>query len=132
MSHSDPIADMIARIKNALMRGKKTVLSPDSKVRTWILDVLHKEGFIVGYERVLGSSGHYQLRIDLKYSEYKPVIQEIIRISKPGKRVYKGARDIPPVMNNLGISIVSTSRGVMTDREARTHGVGGEILCTVF
>ena len=133
MAHSDPIADMLARIRNALMRGKSEVTSPSSKVRRWILDVLKDEGFIIGYElRSNASSGHPELQISLKYDDGLPVIREIDRVSKPGKRVYAPSQEIPLVKNGLGISIVSTSKGVMADKNAREQNVGGEILCTVF
>jgi len=132
MSHSDPIADMLTRIRNSLLRGKHSVIIPASNIRTWILDVLQKEGFIIGYENTTDNKGHNQINVSLKYDNGLSVIREIVRISKPGKRVYSTASEIEYVRNGLGISIISTSKGVMTDRNAREQNVGGEILCTVF
>lgn len=132
MSHSDPIADMLTRIRNSVMRGKSVVETPSSKLRCWILDVLKDEGFIIGYEKTKNVNGHSELLINLKYVDETPVIREITRISKPGKRVYSNSTSIPLVHNGLGVSIISTSKGVMTDKNARSQNVGGEILCTVF
>ena len=114
------------------MRGKATVESPASKLRAWVLDVLADEGYIRGYEKVDGKDGHPALRIELKYHEGTPVIREVKRVSKPGRRVYMGAKDIPEVRQGLGVSIVSTPKGVMSDQAARSANVGGEVLCTVF
>jgi small subunit ribosomal protein S8 len=122
---------MLTRIRNAQMRGKSTVRTPASKLRAWVLDVLADEGYIRGYEKVEDSQ-HPELEISLKYYEGIPVIRDLKRISKPGRRVYVGIKDVPSVRQGLGVSIVSTSRGVMSDANARTANVGGEVLCTVF
>lgn len=129
---NDPIADMLTRIRNSQMRGKSTVETPASKLRAWVLDVLADEGYIRGYEKITGKDGHPALEISLKYYEGTPVIRELKRISTPGRRVYRGANDIPSVRNGLGVSIVSTPKGVMSDAAARSANVGGEVLCTVF
>ncbi len=129
---NDPIGDMLTRIRNAQSRGKNEVLTPASKLRAWVLDVLKDEGYIRGYEQVTGANGHPELRIELKYFEGTPVIREIKRVSKPGRRVYMGVKDLPQVRQGLGVSIVSTPRGVMSDAHARAANVGGEVLCTVF
>ena len=129
---TDPIADMLTRIRNAQMRGKSTVMTPASKLRAWVLDVLADEGYIRGYEKATGADGHPAIEISLKYYDGTPVIREIKRVSKPGRRVYMGAKDIPTVRQGLGVSIVSTSKGVMSDASARSAHVGGEVLCTVF
>ena len=129
---NDPIADMLTRIRNAQMRGKSTVRSPASKMRERILDVLAAEGYIRGHERVTAANGHEDIEISLKYYEGTPVIHEMKRVSKPGRRVYMGVRDIPQVRQGLGVSIVSTPKGVMSDAVARSNNVGGEVLCTVF
>ncbi len=131
MSMNDPLGDMLTRIRNAQMRGKSTVRTPSSKLRAWVLDVLKDEGYIRGYEAVT-ADGHAELEISLKYFEGTPVIRELKRVSKPGRRVYASVRDIPSVRNGLGVSIVSTPKGVMSDAAARTANVGGEVLCTVF
>ena len=129
---NDPLGDMLTRIRNAQMRGKSTVRSPNSKLRAWVLDVLQAEGYIRGYEEVTTEAGHNELEISLKYFEGQPVIRELARVSKPGRRVYAGAREIPQVRQGLGVSIVSTPKGVMSDAAARNANVGGEVLCTVF
>ncbi|MGV6849887.1 MAG: 30S ribosomal protein S8 [Marinibacterium sp.] len=129
---NDPVGDMLTRIRNAQMRGKSTVLTPASKLRGWVLDVLKDEGYIRGYEKVTGENGHPAIEISLKYFEGTPVIRELKRVSKPGRRVYLGVKDIPSVRQGLGVSIVSTPRGVMSDANARATNVGGEVLCTVF
>ncbi|MFY9211769.1 MAG: 30S ribosomal protein S8 [Aestuariivita sp.] len=129
---NDPIGDMLTRIRNAQMRGKSTVITPASKLRGWVLDVLADEGYIRGYEATTGKDGHPAIEISLKYYEGTPVIREIKRVSKPGRRVYMGVKDIPTVRQGLGVSIVSTPRGVMSDASARAANVGGEVLCTVF
>jgi small subunit ribosomal protein S8 len=129
---TDPIADMLTRIRNAQMRGKSTVMTPASKLRAWVLDVLADEGYIRGYEKATGADGHPAIEISLKYYDGTPVIREIKRVSTPGRRVYMGANDIPTVRQGLGVSIVSTSKGVMSDASARSAHVGGEVLCTVF
>ena len=129
---NDPIADMLTRISNSQMRGKSTVMTPASKLRAWVLDVLADEGYIRGYEKTTGADGHPALEISLKYYEGIPVIRELKRVSKPGRRVYMSANDIPEVRQGLGVSIVSTSKGVLSDAAARNAKVGGEVLCTVF
>ncbi len=129
---TDPLGDMLTRIRNAQMRGKSTVRTPASKIRAWVLDVLADEGYIRGYERAENGLGHPELEISLKYYEGTPVIREMKRVSKPGRRVYMAARDLPAPRQGLGVSIVSTSKGVMSDASARQANVGGEVLCTVF
>ena len=129
---NDPIGDMLTRIRNAAMRGKSTVMCPGSKLRAWVLDVLADEGYIRGYENVTGKDGHPALEISLKYFEGAPAIREMKRVSKPGRRVYASVNDIPSVRQGLGVSIVSTPKGVMSDASARAANVGGEVLCTVF
>ena len=129
---NDPLGDMLTRIRNAQMRGKSTTLTPASKLRAWVLDVLQDEGYIRGYENTTDAKGHPAIEISLKYYEGEPVIRELKRVSKPGRRVYLGSNDIPQVRQGLGVSIVSTSKGVMTDASARSANVGGEVLCTVF
>lgn len=131
MNINDPLGDMLTRIRNAQMRGRSTVTSPASKLRARVLDVLMEEGYIRGFTEV-EKDGFKELEIELKYYEGDPVIQEVARVSKPGRRVYSSAQDIPLIRNGLGISILSTSRGVMSDHAARTANVGGEILCRVF
>ena len=128
----DPIGDMLTRIRNAQMRGKSTVSTPASKLRGWVLDVLTAEGYIRGYEAGTDDRGHPTLEISLKYYEGTPVIRELKRVSKPGRRVYMGVKDIPSVRQGLGLSIVSTPKGVMSDANARAANVGGEVLCTIF
>lgn len=132
MSMNDPLGDMLTRIRNAQMRGKSTVRTPASKLRAWVLDVLKDEGYIRGYEKATSAAGHPELEISLKYFEGTPVIREIKRVSKPGRRVYSGSKELPSVRQGLGVSIVSTPKGVMSDAAARTANVGGEVLCTVF
>lgn len=129
---NDPLGDMLTRIRNAQMRGKSTVRTPASKLRAWVLDVLADEGYIRGYERATTDNGQGELIISLKYFEGTPVIRDLKRVSKPGRRVYMGVKDIPSVRNGLGVSIVSTPKGVMSDAAARSANVGGEVLCTVF
>lgn len=129
---NDPIGDMLTRIRNSQMRGKSTVTTPASKLRARVLDVLLEEGYIRGYETVTGENGHPAIEISLKYFDGAPVIREMKRVSKPGRRVYMGVNDIPAVRQGLGVSIVSTSKGVMSDASARNHNVGGEVLCTIF
>jgi small subunit ribosomal protein S8 len=130
MSMSDPIADMLTRIRNAQGVQKSEVVMPSSKVKTAIAKVLADEGYIDSFE-VVANDGKPQLHIGLKYYAGRPVIERLERVSRPGLRIYRGTKDIPPVMNGLGVAIVSTSRGVMTDRRARSQGVGGEVLCYV-
>jgi len=129
---NDPLGDMLTRIRNSQMRGKSTVITPASKLRGWVLDVLLAEGYIRGYENTTGKDGHPAIEISLKYYEGTPVIREIKRVSTPGRRVYMGVKDLPSVRQGLGVSIVSTPRGVMSDAAARSANVGGEVLCTVF
>jgi len=129
---NDPIGDMLTRIRNAQMRHKSTVKTPASKLRAWVLDVLADEGYIRGYEATTDELGHPQLEISLKYFDGAPVIRELKRVSKPGRRVYMSVKDVPSVRQGLGVSIVSTSKGVMSDAAARSANVGGEVLCTVF
>ncbi|HVG04151.1 MAG TPA: 30S ribosomal protein S8 [Burkholderiaceae bacterium] len=136
MSMSDPIADMLTRIRNAQGVEKVDVTMPASKLKVAIAEVLKDEGYIDGFEVVNGdaagkSTSKPELRIGLKYYAGRPVIERLERVSRPGLRIYKGRGDIPQVMNGLGVAIVSTSRGVMTDRKARTEGVGGEVICYV-
>ncbi|WP_147126900.1 30S ribosomal protein S8 [Shimia ponticola] len=129
---NDPIGDMLTRIRNAQMRGKSTVMSPASKARKRVLEVLADEGYIRGFEDATGKDGHPAIEISLKYFDGAPVIKELKRVSKPGRRVYLGVGDLPQVRQGLGVAIVSTSKGVMTDANARSNSVGGEVLCTVF
>ncbi|CAG1012392.1 30S ribosomal protein S8 [Burkholderiales bacterium] len=130
MSMSDPIADMLTRIRNAQMANKVTVAMPSSRLKVAIAQVLKDEGYIDGL-KVAGDEKKPQLELALRYYAGRPVIEKIERISKPGLRIYKSKEDLPRVMNGLGVAIVSTSRGVMTDRKARASGVGGEVLCIV-
>lgn len=132
MSVNDPLGDMLTRIRNAQMRQKSKVRTPASKLRGWVLDVLAGEGYIRGYAPVEGDPAKPEFEIELKYFDGQPVIREVKRVSTPGRRVYMSARDLPSVRNGLGVSIVSTSRGVMSDARARSENVGGEVLCTVF
>jgi len=129
---NDPIGDMLTRIRNAGMRGKSSVMCPASKMRVRVLDVLIDEGYIRGFEQSTGADGHPAIEISLKYFEGAPAIREMKRVSKPGRRVYMGVKDIPTVRQGLGVSIVSTSKGVMSDASARSQNIGGEVLCTVF
>jgi small subunit ribosomal protein S8 len=130
MSLSDPLGDMLTRIRNGQTANKSAIKSPASKLRVSVLEVLQREGYIRGYERE--AEGHEELSIALKYHNGVPVIREIKRVSKPGRRVYSGFKELPRVYNGLGIAIVSTPRGVLSDSEARDAHVGGEVLCTVF
>ncbi len=130
MSMSDPIADMLTRIRNAQMVAKTVVAMPSSKVKAAIAQVLKDEGYIDGFQ-VKTADGKSELEIALKYYAGRPVIERIERVSRPGLRVYKGSKDIPHVQNGLGVAIVTTPKGVMTDRKARAAGVGGEVLCFV-
>ncbi|QFT82182.1 30S ribosomal protein S8 [Roseovarius sp. THAF27] len=129
---NDPIGDMLTRLRNAGMRGKSTVMVPASKMRVRVLEVLADEGYIRGFEDTKDERGHPAIEVSLKYFEGAPVIREMKRVSKPGRRVYMGVDDIPSVRQGLGVSIVSTSKGVMSDANARSQNVGGEVLCTVF
>ena len=129
---NDPIGDMIARIKNAAQRRRARVITPASKLRQRVLDVLQAEGYIRGYSRSETPEGFAQFEIELKYYDGEPVIAEIARVSKPGRRVYSSIGDLKPIKNGLGISILSTSKGVMSDTAARDANVGGEVLCRVY
>ena len=129
---NDPVGDMLTRIRNAQMRNKSNVSTPASKLRGWVLEVLKSEGYIRNYESVVGSDGKAAIEVSLKYFDGEPVIRELRRVSTPGRRVYVGAKEIPFVRQGLGIAIVSTPKGVMSDGQARATNVGGEILCTVF
>jgi small subunit ribosomal protein S8 len=130
MSMSDPIADMLTRIRNAQLAEKVSVAMPSSQLKVAIAKVLKDEGYIEDF-RVAGEQTKPQLEIALKYYAGRPVIEKIERISKPGLRIYRGKEDLPRIMNGLGVAIVSTSKGVMTDRKARASGIGGEVLCVV-
>ena len=132
MTFVDPIGDMLTRIRNGLHANKTVVEAPSSKFRANVLDVLQREGYIRGFESVENKPGMKSLKIELKYQEGVPVISEIKRVSKPGCRVYSGIKELPRVYNGLGIAILSTPRGVMSDNEARAANVGGEVLCQVF
>jgi small subunit ribosomal protein S8 len=132
MNLNDPLGDMLTRIRNASMRGKSTVRTPASKIRAWVLDVLKAEGYIRGYEEVKSERGLAELEISLKYFDGTPVIRELKRVSTPGRRVYSGVNGMPQVRQGLGVAIVSTPKGVMSDAQARSANVGGEVLCTVF
>ena len=129
---TDPIGDMLTRIRNGQRAKKAQVNSPASKLRARLLDVLQREGYIRGYTKFEMDSGKPELQIELKYHEGEPVIREINRVSKPGRRVYSSIKDLPTIYNGLGISILSTPQGVMSDSEARLANVGGEVLCRVF
>jgi small subunit ribosomal protein S8 len=131
MSINDPVGDLLSRIRNAQMRNKSKVSSPGSKLRESVLEVLKSEGYIRGYA-VVERDGYAEIEIELKYFEGEPVIREIERISKPGRRVYTSVKNLPRINNGLGVAIVSTPKGVMADHAARDANVGGEILCTVF
>ena len=132
MSFTDPIADMITRIRNAQLRTLNTVSIPNSKLRARILDVLKEEGYISDYKSLSNEKNNQFLLVDLKYHNGVPVIKEISRVSKPGRRIYTKADSIPKIQNGLGIAIVSTSKGIMTDNDARSKKIGGEIICRVF
>ena len=132
MSLSDPLGDMLTRIRNAYGRKKSTVSTPASRLRQRVLDVLQDEGYIRGYNLVQNPGEFPQFEIELKYFDGQPVIAEIARVSKPGRRVYSAISDLKPVKNGLGISILSTSKGVMSDTAARDANVGGEVLCRVY
>jgi len=131
MAITDPVGDLLTRIRNGQLRGTATIKSPNSKLRVRVLDVLQAEGFIRGYAEV-ESKGRKELEIELKYHEGKPVIRELKRVSTPGRRVYAGVSELKPHRQGLGVSIISTPQGVMTDSSAREKNVGGEVLCQVF
>lgn len=132
MNVTDPIGDMLTRIRNAQERGKSKVTTPASKMRERVLEVLQQEGYIRGYAVTDYGNGKSEIEIELKYFDGAPVIKEITRVSKPGRRIYASVDSLPMVYRGLGISIVSTSKGVMSDNEARANNVGGEVICTVF
>ncbi|MCW9034277.1 MAG: 30S ribosomal protein S8 [Alphaproteobacteria bacterium] len=132
MSMSDPLGDMLTRIRNGQRARKTSVVSPASNLRSNVLEVLKREGYIRSFDRYEVKTGIQEIKIELKYSEGEPVIQEISRVSTPGQRVYSKITDLKKIYNGLGISILSTPKGVMSDAEAREANVGGEILCTVF
>ena len=132
MSLSDPIGDMIARIKNAQLRNHKVITLPSSKFKVKLADVLKNEGFIIDYKIESKKSNTFDLLINLKYNQGSPVISTIERISKPGRRIFSSAQSLPKINNGLGIAIISTPKGVMTDIDARKQKLGGEIICKVF
>ena len=132
MSVNDPLGDMLTRIRNAQLRKKGKVSTPGSRLRANVLDVLEQEGFIRGYSTTDHGNGRTEFEIELKYYDNQPVIREISRVSKPGRRVYAAVDAMPRVANGLGITIVSTPKGVMADHAARDNNVGGEVLCKVF
>ena len=129
---NDPLGDLLTRIRNAQQRHRPKVSSPASKLRVRVLDVLVDEGYIRGYTRIDRKNGQAELEIELKYANGQPAIREISRVSKPGRRVYSAVRDLETVANGLGVAILSTPKGVMSDSRAREENVGGEILCNVF
>jgi small subunit ribosomal protein S8 len=132
MSTHDPISDLITRIRNAQMRNKSKVSTPGSRMRANVLEVLKSEGYIRGYATMEHAGGRSEIEIELKYADGEPVIREIDRVSKPGRRVYVSAKNLPRVNNGLGISVLSTPKGIMADHAAREANVGGEVLFTVF
>jgi small subunit ribosomal protein S8 len=132
MALNDPLGDMLTRIRNAQQRRRPKVVTPASNLRARVLDVLAEEGYIRGYTRVDRKQGVSEIEIELKYTNGQPAIREIERVSKPGRRVYSPMRDIPTVANGLGVAILSTPKGVMSDTRAREEKVGGEVLCNVF
>jgi small subunit ribosomal protein S8 len=132
MALNDPLGDMISRIRNAAMRSKDRVSTPGSRFRASVLEVLKNEGYIRGYSSTEHKNGRTEFEIELKYFDGEPVIREIERVSKPGRRVYASVRTLPRIHNGLGVAILSTPKGVMADHDAREQNVGGEILCTVF
>lgn len=132
MAISDPLGDMLTRIRNAQMRGKSAVKTPASRLREGVLTVLQAEGYIRGYARTDYENGRAEFDIELKYFDGAPVIRDIQRVSKPGRRVYTSVKTLPQVNNGLGVSIVSTPKGVMPDWQAREENVGGEVLCRIF
>jgi small subunit ribosomal protein S8 len=132
MALNDPLGDMLTRIRNAQLRNKAKVSTPGSKLRANVLEVLRNEGYIRGYSTTELGNGRTEFDIELKYFDGAPVIREVSRVSKPGRRVYVSVVNLPRINNGLGIAILSTPKGVMADHEARDQNVGGEILCTVF
>ena len=131
MSMQDPISDMLTRVRNAQERSKREVVMPASGKKAAIAEVLKQEGYITDY-RVEGEGAGRALRIELKYYRGKPVIERIVRVSRPGLRVYRTKDELPSIVGGLGVAIVSTSKGLMSDREARAHGIGGEVICSVY
>jgi small subunit ribosomal protein S8 len=132
MTVSDPLGDMLTRIRNAQMRNRPKVSTPASKLRARVLDVLREEGYIRGYAEIEYGGGKTEFEIELKYYDGAPVIRDIKRVSTPGRRVYSSVQDLPTIANGLGVAILSTPKGVMSDTRARAENVGGEILCSVF
>jgi len=132
MVMNDPLGDMLTRIRNAQMRNRPKVSTPASKLRERVLEVLREEGYIRGFARVDFEGGKSEIEIELKYFDGQPVIRHIKRVSKPGRRVYSSVKDLPTVGNGLGVAILSTPKGVMSDSRARTENVGGEVLCNIF
>jgi small subunit ribosomal protein S8 len=132
MTVTDPLGDMLTRIRNAQLRGKSKVTTPASRMRARVLDVLQQEGYIRGYAEVDYGKGRSEIEIELKYFDGEPVIRQIDRVSTPGRRVYASGNNLPTVYNGLGISILSTPKGVLSDADARAQNVGGEVICTVF
>jgi len=132
MNVTDPIGDMLTRIRNAQQRGKPKVASPSSRLRERVLEVLQSEGYIRGFAVTERATGQAELEVELKYFDGEPGIREIKRVSKPGRRVYASVGELPTIYNGLGVAIMSTSKGVMSDSQARENNVGGEVLCTVF
>ncbi len=132
MTVSDPLGDMLTRIRNAQMRNRSKVSTPASKLRARVLDVLREEGYIRGYAEIEYGGGKTEFEIELKYYDGTPVIREIKRVSTPGRRVYSNVQDLPTIANGLGVAILSTPKGVMSDTRARAENVGGEVLCSVF
>jgi small subunit ribosomal protein S8 len=132
MNVTDPIGDMLTRIRNAQQRGKSKVASPSSRLRERVLEVLQSEGYIRGFAVTERPTGQAELEVELKYFDGEPGIREIKRVSKPGRRVYASVGELPTIYNGLGVAIMSTSKGVMSDSQARENNVGGEVLCTVF
>ena len=132
MSMNDPLGDMLTRIRNAQMRRKNKVSTPGSRIRANVLDVLQQEGYIRGYSTTEFGNGRTEFEIELKYFDGEPVIRKIERVSKPGRRVYSSVTNMPRVANGLGVTILSTPKGVMADHEARDKNVGGEVICQVF
>lgn len=132
MTISDPLGDMLTRIRNAQMRSRPKVSTPASKLRERVLEVLRDEGYIRGFSRVDYNDGKSEIEIELKYFDGQPVIRQIKRISSPGRRVYSSVKDLPTIANGLGVAILSTPKGVMSDSQARRENVGGEVLCSIF
>lgn len=132
MTVSDPLGDMLTRIRNAQMRNRSKVSTPASKLRARVLDVLREEGYIRGYAEIEYGGGKTEFEIELKYYDGSPVIRDIKRVSTPGRRVYSSVQDLPTIANGLGVAILSTPKGVMSDTRARAENVGGEVLCSVF